>query len=118
MKFGAYSSRDLQNIQSMLQSAVDNALSIDQLDVAVGAELVVRLGGMPLSKPSPASRRRVDNLTTCPVCGSPAVIEPLTPADRTPTATHAIQCQNRPATDRPWIDGMCGHTEYIVRGEG
>ena len=24
--------------------------------------------------------------------------------------------QNRPATNQPWRDGMCGHTEYIVRG--
>ena len=37
--------------------------------------------------------------------------------DRTNTATHAIQCQNRPATDQPWRNGMCGHTEYVVRGD-
>ena len=32
-------------------------------------------------------------------------------------AAHAVQCQNRPATDQPWRDEMCGHTEYIVRGD-
>ena len=25
--------------------------------------------------------------------------------------------QNRQATDQPWRDGMCGHTEYIVQGD-
>ena len=58
-----------------------------------------------------------DNITSCSACGKSAIVVPLSSTDRTNTATHAIQCQNRPATDRPWRDGMCGHTEYIVRSD-
>jgi hypothetical protein len=64
-----------------------------------------------------SKRLRPDNITVCAVCGKPAIIIPLSLPDRTSTATHAVQCQNRPTTDRPWRNGMCGHTEYIVRGE-
>jgi len=61
-------------------------------------------------------KRRPDNITVCSVCGRPAVIMALAAHDRTTAATHAIQCQNRPATDQLWDSTHCGHTEYILRG--
>jgi len=109
----SFNLNQLQTVKAVLNvclsSGVDNILSvINSIDDKLSKYS---------SNISPANRRRPDNIIKCKLCGSPAVIVPLPPGDRTPTATHAIQCQNRPVTDQPWCDGMCGHTEYIVRGE-
>jgi hypothetical protein len=112
-----YSIRELQTIAAIVADAVAHHLDLQSLSVAITAELASRSTDLAVSTPRPADRRHPDNLTVCQVCGSPAVIVPLTKVDRTATATHAIQCQNRPATNQPWRDGMCGHTEYVVRSE-
>ena len=116
IRLEVYSYRDLQNTRALLQEAAAAGQTIPEMIAAIDTALGRYL---PAGEPriAPAKRRRPDNLTTCKICGKPAVIVPLVPADRTLTATHAIQCQNRPAKDQPWRDGMCGHTEYIVRGE-
>ena len=111
-----YNIRDLQNLQPLLTDAINDGGDLKTISDTLATELSSRLQSLTVTTPAPAARRRSDNITTCPACGSPAVIVPLAPADRTPSATHAVQCQNRPAIDRPWRDGMCGHTEYIVRG--
>jgi hypothetical protein len=116
MRFDQYSARDLQNLLAVVRT-VDPGMDMATISTMIETELSGRKRDLPISSPSPAARRRPDNLTTCPVCGSPAVIVPLYRGDWSVDATHAIQCQNRPAIDRPWRDGMCGHTEYIVRGE-
>jgi len=108
----ALSYRDLQNMAVVLR----NFATCDDIAGAIEAELNSRHHDHPLSAISPAPRRHPDNITTCRVCGKPAVIMPLSLTDRSVFATHAIQCQNRPAKDRPWQDGMCGHTEYITKG--
>ena len=117
MNLKLYSLRDLQNLQAMMDDVKNDGG--DFLDIAsqLEAELASRMQTMSMTLPTPATRRRPDNIATCAVCGGPAVIVPLSRADRSPAATHAIQCQNRPAKDQPWRDGMCGHTEYIVRGD-
>jgi len=111
-----YNYRDLQNIRALLLEAQAAGQPISAIIATIDAAIERY---MPAGEPrmAPAKRRRPDNLTTCKICGKPAVIVPLSPADRTETANHAIQCQNRPATDQPWRDGMCGHTEYIMRGD-
>jgi len=116
MDLSIYSSRDLQNMRAILGAAADAHADLATIASAVRQEMETRQTGMAVASPRPAHRRRPDNLTACQVCGSPAVIVSLAGADRTPNATHAIQCQNRPATDQPWREGMCGYTEYIVRG--
>jgi len=111
-----YNLRDLQNTRALLQAA--NAAgqtipaTITVIDTAISR--YIPAGELHIT---PTKRRRPDNITTCSVCGGSAVIVPLASADRNPCASHAIQCQNRPATDQPWRAGMCGHTEYIVRGD-
>ena len=112
-----FSLRDLQNLQAMITAVKNDGGDLQDIGSQLEAELASRLQFLTAPAPSPAVRRRPDNLTSCSVCGSPAVIIPLSPADRSSIATHAVQCQNRPATDHPWRSGMCGHTEYIVRGE-
>ena len=111
-----YNLRDLQNTRALLQEANVAGQTIPAIIAAIDTVLGRY---MPPGEPrlTPSNRRRPDNLTTCKICGQPAVIVPLANIDRTTTATHVVQCQNRPATDQPWRDGMCGHTEYIVRGD-
>ena len=115
---------ELQNIQHLLVRLESDGIT----DISIARKRIADYMATSLLKlktaarKSPgavrtAPRRRPDNLTICSACGAPAVIIPLVEADRTPTATHAVQCQNRPATDQPWRNGMCGHTEYVVRGE-
>ena len=117
MKFDIYSLRDLQNLQSLLITVKQVGGNSDTLFDAVNRELDSRLQSISLTPTTPTFRRRPDNITTCSVCGKSAIVVPLSSTDRTNTATHAIQCQNRPAKDQPWLAGMCGHTEYIVRGD-
>jgi hypothetical protein len=112
-----YNIRDLQNLQPLLTDAINDGGDLKTISDTLATELSSRLQSLTVTTPAPAARRRSDNITTCPACGSPAVIVPLSRADRSPAATHAIQCQNRPRTDQPWLAGMCGHTEYLVRGE-
>jgi len=110
-------SRDIQNFRSLLVSAQTAGLDLISLTKEVDIELASRSESLIVSAAKPATRHRPDNITTCSVCGKSAIVVPLSSTDRTNTATHAIQCQNRPAKDQPWRDGMCGHTEYIVRGD-
>jgi len=110
----------LQSLLILVDQAITTRETIESFRSALASEVDIRIGAItdgaaPVIRAS--RRRRPDNVVTCAVCGSSAVIVPLPPADRSATATHAIQCQNRPATDQPWRDGMCGHTEYIVRGD-
>lgn len=113
LKLDSFTIAQLQNFRSML-SAVKMAGITDI--AAVDALIEQQLSGYSTVVTSTAPRRS-DNVTACTVCGGPAVMVPLNRADRTASATHAIQCQNRPSTDHPWRDGMCGHTEYVVRSE-
>jgi len=117
MNSNVFSVRDLQNTKSLLQSELDSGASL--LDVIAKIDVALISSGRFTEEPriSPTQQRRPDNIIKCSVCGKLAVIVPLDRGDMTTTATHAIQCQNRPATDQPWRDGMCGHTEYIVRGD-
>ncbi|KGO33205.1 hypothetical protein JT06_15835 [Desulfobulbus sp. Tol-SR] len=108
--------RDIQNFRGLLVSAQVAGLDLVLLTKEIDIELASRSESLIVSAAKPATRHRPDNIIACAICGKPAVIVPLPIADRTKTATHAIQCQNRPATDQPWSEGMCGHTEYIVRG--
>lgn len=110
----AYSLRDLQNMKALLHDAVATGQAISAIIVAIDTAIG---HFMPVSdQPISPKHRRSDNAVTCSICGGAVVIVPLVSADCTKFATHAIQCQNRPATDQPWRDGMCGHTEYILRG--
>ncbi|MFZ3045711.1 MAG: hypothetical protein WA151_07335, partial [Desulfatirhabdiaceae bacterium] len=112
-----YSVKDMQNMRAILQSAIVAGIDIVTLESLIDAKIVSLRRVLPASQSFTASRLQPDNITTCKICGKPAIIVPIPRADLTHTATHAIQCQNRPATDQPWRDGMCGHTEYIVRGD-
>ena len=104
---------DLQNFRSVLAQCIAKGIhDAEAIDVIIGNYLA--LSQQP-GNVIPAGKRRPDNVIVCAICGKSAVILPLSQQDRTKTATHAIQCQNRPATDHPWRSGMCGHTEYIVR---
>lgn len=114
LMLAAHKISDLQNFRSMLVSNIEAGISDASAIIAL---IDQRLGSFQVSVPRPATTHRSDNLTTCTICGKPAIVVPLSIADRTQTATHAIQCQNRPAKDQPWRDGMCGHTEYIMRGD-
>jgi|GEM_PF-4812039 len=116
MELSVYNNRDLQTMAGLLTLALRDGLDLQVVTAAVNAELGTRMKSLPITPPKPAKQSQPDNVTVCPVCGKPAIILALSRTDRTPTATHAIQCQNRPATDQPWSEGMCGHTEYIVRG--
>jgi len=109
----ALSYRDLQNMAVILRTFA----TCDAVAAAIEAEINSRHHDHPLSAISPAPRRHPDNITTCRVCGSQAIIVPLARQDRTAESTHAAQCQNRPATDQPWLPNHCGHTEYIVWGD-
>ena len=102
---------------SLLHIAVAAGLSIEEVFAAIDRELLSRQEMAVIPKPIPANRRRPDNIAVCSVCGKPAVIMPLTGSDWTADATHAVQCQNRPAMDKPWLLQHCGHTEYIVLGD-
>jgi hypothetical protein len=108
----------LQNCLALLAEAeADGIVDISAMRQALQQHIDSQL----LSPtPRPAEKRRPDNLTACAVCGQPAVIVPLNINDGTRSAggaTHAVQCQNRPAADQPWQNSHCGHTEYIVRGD-
>lgn len=113
MNFASFTGRDLQNCQMLLTMAESNGI----VDVRFLRQKIQRhidnqrrVGSVQAAR----YRRSLDNITICSVCGSPALIVPLEKGDRTTSATHAVQCQNRPAIDKPWRDGMCGHTEYIA----
>lgn len=115
MDLSTYSIRDLQTTSSLLAAAEKKGIGISVLSSSISNEISARTQPIRIADAAKSQdRKRATN--TCPLCGSPAVVVPLAKADRSPTATHALQCQNRPATDSPWRDGMCGHTEYIVRG--
>lgn len=109
----AFSHRDLQNFRA-IQAVFATAGITDpaRMDAEIDAIMTSRAGAV-----SRSDRRHPDNVTTCSICGKSAVIVPLSAKDRSATATHAVVCNNRPAKDQPWCDGMCGHTEYIVQGE-
>lgn len=112
----AFDWRTIQACRMMLaQAAASGAVTIVEALAALDAGLDTALPSTPMK--TSKTKRRTDTIVTCSVCGKSAVIVPLSRHDRTGTATHAIQCQNRPAKDQPWRDGMCGHTEYIMRGE-
>lgn len=117
MSLSVFSGRDLQNVRAILHGAVETGLNVEGVFMAIDRELKSRQVTAVPPEPSPTNRHKSDNITTCSACGKVAVIVPLVGKDRSTTATHAIQCQNRPATDHPWRDGMCGYTEYIIRGE-
>lgn len=60
-----------------------------------------------------------DTERRCPECGGPAVLVPVNTGRGDQIGggwTHALQCQNRPAKDRPWLPKHCGHTEYVRGG--
>jgi len=117
--FDVFSVRDRQNFMAMLNIAEAAAITDIRFVRTAIQSSIDRQRATEARGPGRYNRPRLlrpDNLTTCSACGKPAVIVPLSQTDRTATSTHAIQCQNRPATDQPWRDGMCGHTEYIVRG--
>jgi hypothetical protein len=115
LNFSAFSVAELQRFSAMLSQCERVGITDIRIVRQRTSEYIAR---RTIAVPArPARRRQPDNITPCPVCGKPAVIVPLPLPDRSPIATHAIQCQNRPATDKPWRDGMCGHTEYIVRGD-
>ena len=109
----SYSLALLQNFRSLVSQLRNDEIT-DLTDIE---NLITSKLSNYNIKVTPDVRKLPDNITTCSVCGKSAVIVSLGRADRTKTATHAIQCQNRPATDQPWRNGMCGHTEYIVRGD-
>jgi len=117
MNVSSYNTRDLQNFRSLLAVAIEENRDLHALAATVNTELDSRLQMMEVVTPTPASSRRPDNIAVCSICGKPAVIMPLTGSDWTADATHAVQCQNRPAMDKPWLLQHCGHTEYIVLGD-
>ncbi|KKR35961.1 MAG: hypothetical protein UT69_C0038G0003 [Candidatus Yanofskybacteria bacterium GW2011_GWE1_40_10] len=104
MNVSSYNTRDLQNFRSLLAVAIEENRDLHALAATVNTELDSRLQMMEVVTPTPASSK-------------PAVIMPLTGSDWTADATHAVQCQNRPAMDKPWLLQHCGHTEYIVLGD-
>lgn len=115
MNLGAFRKSDLQNCLALLTIAEADGIT-DARFLRQRIQNHIDQQHRSTAVMAAKYRRRPDNITICKVCGKPAVIVPLARTDRTTDATHAIQCQNRPAADKPWRDGMCGHTEYIVRG--
>ena len=116
MDLSAYRLRDVQNIRSILNDAKSEALSIDQLIEILDVTVSVELGDVSVTK---QHRDRLSPGTVCSVCGKSTVIVLVNtnPGNRVGDQfTHAIQCQNRPGAGQKWKNGMCGHTEYIVRG--
>jgi hypothetical protein len=114
MRLDAYSTSALQHTSAVCHAAIAAGITdVVTLAATIAANINSRVS---IQHPRYAASSRPDNLTICQVCGKPAVIVPLSQADSSVSATHAIQCQNRPATDQPWCDGMCGHTEYVIRG--
>lgn len=118
MDLSAFKLSDLQNCLALLTLAegdgvVDARFLRERIQRHIAGKR--RISAVTMAK----YRRRPDNITTCSICGSPAVIVPVNNrADNQIGGgyTHAIQCQNRPATGQAWQSGHCGHTEYIVRG--
>lgn len=114
LKSGVFSTSTLQAAKLIIEQYI--AADISDA-AAIIADMTKQISNVQAGIARPSGRRRPDNLKTCSVCGSPAVIVPLSRSDRGNDAiTHAIQCQNRPGTDQPWLHGMCGHTEYVMRG--
>jgi len=112
----------VQSAKIILDVAIDAGLTTDELRRKLVARIdqvaaEVADGNEQLPRAVERGKRRPDNITTCSVCGKAAVIVPVNTDRKTRISgdyTHGIQCQNRPATDQPWRDGMCGHTEYVV----
>lgn len=110
---------DLQNFRAILSLALsagvtDNTHLLAVVDKAIGSD------SASISQPTQAGKYRSDNLSVCSVCGAPAVIVAVNTdfGNRIDGEfTHAIQCQNRPASGQVWKPGHCGHTEYITMGE-
>jgi len=117
MNLSIYKFSELQNFISILEQF--NAIKITDARV-ICATISAHISVGKNVYVQPAGKRRPDNLIKCLRCGNSAMIIPVNsgPGDKIAGEfTHAIQCQNRPATDQPWLAGMCGHTEYLVRGE-
>ena len=111
MIFNAFSDRDLQNMLSLMNQCE----SVGVTDIRFVRERLQRhISAGRLSDARKINKFKSENIVKCKECGGPAIVVPLDKT--TATHTHAIQCQNRPATDQPWRDGMCGHTEYIFKG--
>jgi len=113
-KMASYTLSQIQHAAGLCQIVMTNG--VVSLSEAITILNTVANDRLSPSTVTSANKRHPDNIVPCSICGSPTVILPLSPSDCTLLATHAIQCQNRPASDKPWQDGMCGHTEYIVRG--
>ena len=114
----------VQSAKLIVDGAIASGDTLEGLRRKLSArtdQVVAGVTGGNEQHPRPVDRgkRRPDNIATCSLCGKPAVVVPVNIDQKTRAGesyTHAIQCQNRPATDQPWQDGMCGHTEYVVRG--
>jgi len=122
MLFESYNLGTLQALAGLLLKAKREGMSIDTMIYELNDHIDKRSAAATESReasPRQPGKYRPDNMVHCSVCGLMALIVPLNinPATKVPGGyTHAVQCQNRPATDQPWQDKHCGHTEYIVRG--
>ncbi|MDX9897264.1 MAG: hypothetical protein RBS34_17590 [Desulfofustis sp.] len=111
MNYAAYGGRDLQNMRGLLLQARREKLTLEQLDADVARTVEamnsVAAGDHPVK---PVGLR-------CSRCGGPAIKVSVNTHRGNQVDgdwTRAIQCQNRPAKDSPWLPRHCGHTEYIV----
>ena len=121
LNFNAYKSKDLQNFLSLLnQFESEGVTDVRFMRQRIENHIQSQSWATTRAAPYQSSNRPADNYTTCAICGAPAVIMPVntTPANQVPGgATHAIQCQNRPTKDNPWLPSHCGHTSYIIKGD-
>ena len=115
MSLHAFSLRDKQNAMAIL-SIFEAKGVIDSRFVRASIQRDIDNRFLSSAKAS-GKYRRGDR---CSICGKVAIVVEVntTEANAIPGSfTHAIQCQNRPASDQPWLPTHCGHTEYIVMGD-
>jgi len=98
----AYTDTLLQSTRALLQDARAQGKTLEEVIAAIDERF--------------ANRGKVGTVALCPECGATLQKMAVNIGDGSVVEgdyTYALMCTNRPAKDRPWIDGMCGYVEYI-----
>jgi hypothetical protein len=112
MNISAYNLRDLQNLKSLLTAAMREKMTVERL-----MSFVEKTISEAVAEQQKGEQKGLPTGSVCSECGGPAIKTPVntTPGNQVDGPwTHAVQCQNRPAKDNPWLPKHCGHTDYLV----
>lgn len=113
MDLTAFNRRDRQNCLAIINAAKNQRLTLEDL-----ATLLMQDNDQNVTGTTPSERHRPGNIARCSVCGFSAAIVAVNSSPGNQIGggyTHAVQCQNRPATGQQWDPTHCGHTEYIMK---